>query len=51
MMMRELMVAADRKTAEGKLAPQWVVVNFNAWEQERRNPPWWPLMEAVKPNV
>lgn len=26
----------------------WVVVNFNAWEHERRNPPWWPLIEAVK---
>ncbi len=26
----------------------WVVVNFNAWEHERRNPPWWPLMEAVE---
>lgn len=26
----------------------WVVVNFNAWEHERRNPPWWPLIEAVE---
>ncbi len=26
---------------------EWVVVNFNAWEHERRHPPWWPLMEAV----
>ena len=48
MMMRDLMIAKDRKSVDGKLAPHWVVVRFNAWEQERRNPPWWPLVEAVK---
>jgi hypothetical protein len=48
MMMSELMSRADRKTADGKLAPHWVVVQFNAWVQERRNPPWWPLMEELK---
>jgi hypothetical protein len=47
MMMRDLMVTRDRKSADGELAPHWVVVGFNAWEQERRNPPWWPLVEAV----
>ncbi|SDU28077.1 KAP family P-loop domain-containing protein [Stappia sp. ES.058] len=26
----------------------WAVVHFNAWQHERRNPPWWPLIEAVK---
>jgi KAP family P-loop domain len=48
MMMRDLMVTRDRKSADGEMAPHWVVVGFNAWEQERRNPPWWPLVEAVK---
>ena len=48
MMMQELMVAKDRKLVDGKVAKEWVVVSFNAWEQERRNPPWWPLVEAVK---
>jgi hypothetical protein len=48
MMMRDLMIAPDRITADGKLAPRWVVINFNAWEQERRNPPWWPLVELMK---
>ena len=26
---------------------RWIVVNFNAWRHERRNPPWWPLIDAV----
>ncbi len=26
---------------------RWIVVRFNAWENERINPPWWPLLEAV----
>jgi len=48
MMMRDLLIAKDRKSTDGRAAPHWVVVRFNAWEQERRNPPWWPLVEAVK---
>ena len=48
MMMRDLMIASGRKSTDGRTAPHWVVVRFNAWEQERRNPPWWPLVEAVK---
>ena len=26
----------------------WIVVHFNAWEHERRKPPWWPMIEALK---
>lgn len=26
----------------------WVVVHFNAWEHERRKPPWWPLIQALR---
>ena len=47
-MMREIMTTADRKSPNGQLAPRWVVVHFDAWKNERRSPPWWPLMEAVK---
>lgn len=47
-MMRQLMIASDRKAPDGRIAPRWVVVDFNAWEHERRNPPWWPLIEQVK---
>lgn len=25
----------------------WLVADFNAWRHESRNPPWFPLMEAV----
>lgn len=48
LMMREIMTTADRKSPNGQLAPRWVVVHFDAWKNERRSPPWWPLMEAVK---
>jgi hypothetical protein len=27
--------------------PRWVVVQFNAWQQERLSTPWWSLMTAV----
>jgi len=30
------------------LKPQkWIVVNFNAWENQRLDPPWWFLMKGV----
>jgi hypothetical protein len=46
-MMIDLMTDKDSKS-DGKSPPRWVVVQFNAWEHERRNPPWWPLVEKVK---
>jgi hypothetical protein len=47
-MMHQQMISSDRNTMDGKAAPSWTVVLFNAWQHERRNPPWWPLIEAVK---
>lgn len=26
---------------------EWIVVNFNAWENQRLDPPWWFLMKAL----
>jgi hypothetical protein len=26
---------------------RWIVVNFNAWENQRLDPPWWFLMKSV----
>ncbi|MEM9169023.1 MAG: P-loop NTPase fold protein [Pseudomonadota bacterium] len=39
--------------SKGKVDPadDWVVVHFNAWEHERRNPPWWPLVKAMYDGV
>lgn len=34
---------ADLERAE----PRWLVVEFNAWRNQDRNPPWWPLISAV----
>jgi hypothetical protein len=30
-----------------KKSPQWVVVEFNAWQQQRTGPSWWSLMDTV----
>ena len=46
-----LLMMQDYMKRSAKIEPKhknWVVVNFNAWEHERRNPPWWPLMEALE---
>ena len=41
-MMEDYMTSPERPANA-----RWVIVNFNAWRHERRNPPWWPLMEAL----
>lgn len=46
--MQRLMLKTDRELENTKIARQWVVVDFNAWDEQRRNPPWWPLIEKVK---
>lgn len=45
LMMQDYMKRSAKTEAKDN---NWVVVNFNAWEHERRKPPWWPLMEAVE---
>ena len=35
-------LAEPEKTEEG-----WVVVEFNAWQNQHINPPWWALLDAV----
>jgi hypothetical protein len=47
-MMRKMLERSGRLSKGGRPAPQWVVVEFNAWKNERRNPPWWPLVQEVK---
>ncbi|MGH1405194.1 MAG: KAP family P-loop NTPase fold protein [Rhodomicrobiaceae bacterium] len=49
LMMQDYMASSGKNV--GALPPpekDWIVVNFNAWQHEHRNPPWWPLIEAVK---
>jgi hypothetical protein len=31
----------------GETSSRWVVVDFNAWQNQRLNPPWWPLLDTV----
>lgn len=26
---------------------RWIVVDFNAWQNQRINPPWWPLLDRI----
>jgi hypothetical protein len=26
---------------------RWIVVDFNAWQNQRINPPWWPLLDTI----
>jgi KAP-like P-loop domain-containing protein len=42
-MMKQYMASPERNGDN-----RWVVVDFNAWRHEHRNPPWWPLLEAIK---
>ncbi len=42
LMMEELMTFPKRAKGEG-----WAVVHFNAWTNQRRRPPWWPLIQQT----
>ena len=46
-MMRQYLETAGREN-KGAVVPRWVVVNFDAWKNERRNPPWWPLVQELR---
>lgn len=30
-----------------KQASRWIVVEFNAWQHQRIDPPWWPLLDTI----
>ncbi len=40
---QELQLKKNAKDAVSR----WVVVEFNAWQQQRIDPPWWSLMDTV----
>ena len=42
LMMEQVMTDAARPPDR-----QWAVVHFNAWKNERRRPPWWPLIQQT----
>ncbi len=37
---------ADSPRTPAVAAP-WIVVDFNAWQNQRLDPPWWPLLDAI----
>ncbi len=45
MLRREL--RPEGKTAAPTVASPWVVVDFNAWQNQRLAPPWWPLLDGI----
>jgi hypothetical protein len=51
-MLNLLRAELQQNQQSGKLAAtnaekRWIVVEFNAWQQHRTDPPWWPLLDAV----
>ncbi len=45
MLRREL--RPEGKAAAPTVASPWVVVDFNAWQNQRLDPPWWPLLDGI----
>jgi hypothetical protein len=41
--MMKRMLTTDRDVAD-----RWTVVEYNAWDNSRRNPPWWAFIETVR---
>lgn len=37
----------DPEEGESRIVSRWVVVELNAWQNQRLDPPWWPLLNAV----
>jgi hypothetical protein len=36
-----------RRATAPTVASPWVVVDFNAWQNQRLDPPWWPLLDGI----
>jgi len=49
--MREYLTGNDKKENDTGPPPakdeQWIVIDFDAWANQRLNPPWWFIMKAV----
>ncbi len=37
----------DQSKSKKLSGDKWIIVNFNAWENQRLDPPWWYLMKGV----
>ncbi len=44
---RPLASPSRSSPATGLPNAPWIVVDFNAWQHQRLDPPWWPLLDAV----
>ena len=42
-----LHLIAAELTDPSRSVPPWVIVNFNAWQHQRIDPPWWSLLDTV----
>jgi hypothetical protein len=45
MLRREL--RQESKPTAPTVSSPWVVVDFNAWQNQRLDPPWWPLLNGI----
>ena len=48
-MLRAELAPEDSRDREGEpiVAKPWAVIDFNAWQNQRLDPPWWPLLDAI----
>lgn len=37
----------NRQQIGPKSGGEWIVIKFNAWQYQRLNPPWWPLLDTL----
>lgn len=44
---KHLKKKAEAKDAADKESDEWIVAEFNAWRNQRLNPPWWYIIKAV----
>jgi KAP family P-loop domain len=36
-----------QRNAPGEDSRPWIIVDFNAWQNQRIDPPWWPLLDGI----
>ena len=42
------MIDSALRDEKEEASEDWLVIHFNAWDHERRRPPWWPMIEALR---
>lgn len=46
-LMRSELQPQQKPNAPGSGSGRWIVIDFNAWQQQRIDPPWWTLLDFI----